>query len=139
MAADTEYKPVEALTSTSASGAGAAPAKAGLWTRFTDKVPFLKTKKGLIITIIAILVIIGGGLAGLAALPNRRGTTGSNGSTGSGGGSSQNAISNDDYFFGQSPPVYPARKYGLDFGMRPLCCRRREKTNLADAMTDTSQ
>lgn len=112
MAESTEYKPVAATTTASASAA-AAPAKAGLWTRFTDKVPFLKTKKGLVITIIAILVIIGGGLAGLAALPNRSGN-GSDEPTGSGGGaSSQNAIASDSFFFGQSPPVYPSRESGL--------------------------
>lgn len=93
---------------TGTTSAAGAPAKAGLWTRFTDKVPFLKTKKGLAVAIIAILVIIGGGLAGLAAL-RTRGNSGST-SDGPSGTTSSSVISSDTHFSGQSPAVYPSRK-----------------------------
>lgn len=102
-------------TATASEGA---PQNAGLWTRFTDKVPFLKTKRGLAVAIVAIAVIIGGGLAGLAALRTRRGD-GSSADTGPGGaGSSSNAILSDAHFYGESPPVYPARE--LIFGSRGM-------------------
>lgn len=62
--------------------------------------------------VIAILVIIGGGLAGLAALRNRSGS--SSGSSGSGnGGNNPNAIQSDTHFYGQSPAVEPSRKCHL--------------------------
>lgn len=53
-----------------------------------------------------LLVVIGGGLAGLAALP--RGASACN-STDCAQGSPAN-ITNDSYFYGQSPAVYPSRK-----------------------------
>lgn len=109
MAAPTVYKSVEDTKNVLAS-ATASPAQAGLWTRITDKVPFLKTKKGLAITIIAIVVIIGGGLAGLAGLPKPNDKLSRSVGPGEDGSSMQNAISSDSYFFGQSPPVYPSRE-----------------------------
>lgn len=96
-------------------------ARPGLWTRITNRLPFLRRKRGIIIVVMAILVIIGGGLSGLAALHNRSsrnggtGTgagSGGSGSGGSGGGSVPNddAIKSDAYFYGDSPAVYPSRK-----------------------------
>lgn len=78
----------------------------------TRKMPFLQTRRGKIITVIVILVIIGGGLAGLAALPkknNGNGNGGGSGSVGSGGDSEM--ITDDGYFYGQSPAVYPSREF----------------------------
>jgi beta-glucosidase len=50
------------------------------------------------------LVIIGGGLAGLAALPKQSGSwVGQDGDDG-------DVITDDAYFYGQSPPVYPSRE-----------------------------
>ena len=62
-----------------------------------------------------VLIIIGGGLAGLAALPKSRESSG-NGSGGSGGGgggggSGGNVIQADSYFYGQSEAVYPSREF----------------------------
>lgn len=86
-----------------------APAKAGLWTRITQNAPFLQTKKGIAATVVAFLLIIGGGLAGLAAL--HRGGNGSRSSSGSAGGSSDsNAITSDSHFYGLSPAFYPSRE-----------------------------
>lgn len=84
--------------------------KTGLWTRITNHVPFLRTKRGIAVAVIAALVIIGGGLAGLAALRSRSSTASDSGGSGSGGGTSANAITDDAYFYGQSPPVYPSRE-----------------------------
>lgn len=114
MSESTAYEPVSASMATgaeknaTATASAAAPQKSGLWTRITNHVPFLRTKRGLAVSIIAILVIIGGGLAGLAALRNRS----SDGSSGAGQGAptSSSAISSDAHFFGQSPPVYPSRE-----------------------------
>jgi beta-glucosidase len=58
------------------------------------------------------LVIIGGGLAGLAALPKRSGSWSGAGQDGDGG----DVITDDAYFYGQSPPVYPSRESFLFFG-----------------------
>lgn len=92
--------------STSAAAAGSAP---GLWIRITNHLPFLKTKRGIAVAVAAILVIIGGGLAGLASLRNRDSEDDDSGS-GSGTGTNANAITDDSYFYGQSPPVYPSRE-----------------------------
>lgn len=81
----------------------------GLWTRITDRVPFLRRKRGIAIVVIGVLVIIGGGLSGLAALHSRSPGNGSS-SDGSGGGAGSDAIKSDAYFYGDSPAVYPSRK-----------------------------
>lgn len=113
MSASTNYQPVTtgAVAGTektvATTGTAAAPRATGVWTRITDKLPFLRTKRGLAVTIIAILVIIGGGLAGLAALHNRNSSASS--TAGSGTTTNSNAISSDAHFFGQSPPIYPSR------------------------------
>lgn len=113
MSATTNYQPVTtgAVPGTEKTvttiGSAAAPQATGVWTRITDKLPFLRTKRGLAVTIIAILVIIGGGLAGLAALHNRNSNESS--TAGPGTTTSSNAISSDEHFFGQSPPIYPSR------------------------------
>jgi len=75
----------------------------------THRFPFLHTRKGIIITVLVVLVIIGGGLAGLAALPKHRNGGQGGGDSGGGGGSGQ--ITDDSYFYGQSPAVYPSREY----------------------------
>ena len=73
--------------------------------------PFLHTKKGIIITLLVVLVIIGGGLAGLAALPKHRDGQESGGdSTGDGSGGNGDVITDDSHFYGESPGVYPSRK-----------------------------
>jgi beta-glucosidase len=73
--------------------------------------PFLKTKRGIALIVVMILILLSG-LAGLAALPKRGGS----GSV----AVAQDIISNDTYFYGQSPPVYPSREcfLGLDRGAR---------------------
>lgn len=121
MATTTNYQPVTAIdtngnmkeAATTMATTRAAPAAGGsspgLWTKITNALPFLKTKRGIAVAVIAILVIIGGGLAGLAALRNRSNKTSGSGDT-SGGGTNANAITNDVYFYGQSPPVYPSRE-----------------------------
>ncbi|KAK0652300.1 glycosyl hydrolase family 3 N terminal domain-containing protein [Cercophora newfieldiana] len=83
-------------------GDGAKPAAAAGGSWITRKFPFLATKKGKVITVIVILVIISGGLAGLAALPK--------GGSGNGGVTETivDGITSDSHFYGQSPPVYPA-------------------------------
>ncbi|KAL2268706.1 hypothetical protein VTJ83DRAFT_3552 [Remersonia thermophila] len=69
--------------------------------------PFLKTKRGIALVVLAVLVVIGGGLAGLAALPKGNRTGSSPGRQGDGGGDAE-AITDDGYFYGLSPPVYPS-------------------------------
>lgn len=54
------------------------------------------------------LLIVGGGLAGLAALPKHR-DAGGRSSGGGGGGVSQ--ITDDSHFYGESPGVYPSREF----------------------------
>ena len=80
-----------------------APDRSTSW--LTRHFPFLRTRRGIVITVIVVLLIIGGGLAGLAALPKR-------GGSGDGDGSADFAtdpISSDEHFYSQSPPVYPSR------------------------------
>lgn len=115
MAESTSYHPVTIIDGATKEGAtatksAAAVSKPGIWTRVTNRLPFLQTKRGVAVTTIAILVIIGGGLAGLAALRNRNGGGGS-GSGGSGGTSNPNTITSDAHFYGLSPPVYPSREF----------------------------
>lgn len=107
----TSYQPVMAESAIKTTAAS----RPGLWTRITDRLPFLRTKRGIAIAAIVILVIIGGGLAGLAALHNRSsgngGSSGDTDSDGSGGGSDSDAVKSDVYFYGDSPAVYPSRKF----------------------------
>jgi beta-glucosidase len=89
------------------SSLAAAAAAAGKGSWVTRKFPFLATRKGKVIAVIVVLVIIGGGLAGLAALPKK----GENGGDGGGqAGAVAGAITSDAHFYGESPPVYPSRK-----------------------------
>ncbi|KAL2758087.1 glycoside hydrolase family 3 protein [Sodiomyces alcalophilus JCM 7366] len=72
--------------------------KPSVFQRFRDRFPFLKTRRGIAVVVIVILAIIGGGLAGLAALPSRK-------KSGSG---DVEPITDDAFFYGLSPPVYPS-------------------------------
>lgn len=122
MASATNYHPVSAIdhnrnmkegataTTAAAAQSTAGGSKPGLWARITHHLPFLRTKRGIAVAVIAILVIIGGGLAGLAALRNRSNEAGGLGGA-AGGGTNANAITDDVYFYGQSPPVYPSRGF----------------------------
>ena len=80
----------------------------------TRKMPFLRTRRGKIITVVVVLVVIGGGLAGLAALHKRNG--GQGGGWMGGGGGEGDGITDDGEFYGQSPGVYPSRESFLSFG-----------------------
>lgn len=118
MSQSTPYQPVTAEPADKTPAAS----RPKLWTRITDRIPFLRTKRGIAIVVTIILVIIGGGLAGLAGLHNRpSGTTSSSGGAGggadgdangddSGSGSDSVDVKNDVYFYGDSPAVYPSRK-----------------------------
>lgn len=88
-------------------------AKSGGGSWIARHLPFLKTKRGITITVAAILLIIGGGLAGLAALPKKSAT-----GAGDGAGDSGDSITSDEHFYGQSPPVYPSRTYARFFPSR---------------------
>lgn len=102
---DTVNKGTTVAVSTAHTG------KSGLWTRITNRLPFLKTKRGISVAIVAVLIIIGGGLAGLGVLHRSSDKSFStSGDGGSNGGTNSNAITSDTYFYGQSPPVYPSRK-----------------------------
>ncbi|KAA8634208.1 hypothetical protein SMACR_06603 [Sordaria macrospora] len=81
-------------------------AKLGSGSLISRHLPFLKTKRGIVITVAVILLIIGGGLAGLAALPKK----GNKSPAGAGDGADGlgDSITSDEYFYGQSPPVYPS-------------------------------
>lgn len=67
-----------------------------------QRFPFLGTKKGAAILAAGVFLVIGGGLAGLAALPKI------SGNLSKGKLRSPDAITEDTYFYGQSPPVYPS-------------------------------
>lgn len=67
--------------------------------RLRDRFPFLYSKKGIAIVVGVLLLLIGGGLAGLAALP-REGDSSDN----------ERPIADDSFFYGLSPPTYPSRK-----------------------------
>ncbi|CAK7209782.1 hypothetical protein SBRCBS47491_000557 [Sporothrix bragantina] len=74
-----------------------------------QRVPFLRTRRRIAITVVVVVLVLGGGLSGLAALPkhstkNIGGTISPQGGTNSAPG----LISNDTYFYGESPPVYPS-------------------------------
>lgn len=96
-----------------AAGGGSGSNKPGLWARITNHLPFLRTKRGIAVAVIAILVIIGGGLAGLASLRNQSNDDVDLGGAADGGSGTlnPNAITDDAYFYGQSPPVYPSRGF----------------------------
>ncbi|KAK0720828.1 glycoside hydrolase superfamily [Lasiosphaeris hirsuta] len=83
-------------------GSDAAQVSRQSW--ITRRFPFLKKKRGIAILVIVVLVIIGGGLAGLAALPKRGNADSADGSSGSG----SDTITSDTHFYGESPPVYPS-------------------------------
>lgn len=112
MSESTTYQPVMADSAVkgSATAAEASPGRTGLWSRITNRFPFLQRKRGIAIVVIAVLVIIGGGLAGLAALPNRSGSSSGSGGSGNGAGNNPNAIQSDMHFYGQSPAVEPSRR-----------------------------
>lgn len=112
MSDSTTYHPVMADTAgkRGATATAASSSRPGLWTRITNRFPFLQRKRGVAIVVIAILVIIGGGLAGLAALRNRSGSSSGNAGSGGGTGNNPNAIQSDTYFYGQSPAVEPSRE-----------------------------
>ncbi|KAK3995018.1 hypothetical protein QBC44DRAFT_366896 [Cladorrhinum sp. PSN332] len=70
----------------------------------TRRFPFLGTKKGIAIAVLVILIIIGGGLAGLAALPKRNSKSAEPARDENG-----NLIITDDvHFYGDSEPIYPS-------------------------------
>ncbi|EAQ85871.1 hypothetical protein CHGG_07124 [Chaetomium globosum CBS 148.51] len=66
---------------------------------------FLRTKRGIAILVVVGLVIIGGGLAGLAALRNR---DGGGGESAPWTGDDEGMVTDDAWFYGQSPAVYPS-------------------------------
>ncbi|PSR91994.1 glycoside hydrolase superfamily [Coniella lustricola] len=99
-----EYRPVEAK-----GGVSAASADKTSTSRNPDRFSWFRTKKGITITVVAVLIVIGGGLAGLAALRNRGGTGhGGSSSSGEDGNGTSGLITNDTVFYGLSPPVYPS-------------------------------
>ncbi|OAA59049.1 beta-glucosidase [Niveomyces insectorum RCEF 264] len=63
------------------------------------KVPFLRTRKGIAITVLTVVLVLGGGLSGLAALRTRHhghdAPNGNNSNSNAGG-----VITNDTYFYG---------------------------------------
>ncbi|EEY14418.1 beta-glucosidase [Verticillium alfalfae VaMs.102] len=71
--------------------------KPSLFERLRNRFPFLGTKRGIAVVVAVVLLIIGGGLAGLAALPRGNG--------GRGGSDADGLIKDDAYFYGQSPAV----------------------------------
>jgi len=58
------------------------------------------------VLVIFLLLIVGGGLSGLAALQKSGGKQAVNA-----GGDTDGVITDDVYFYGLSPPVYPSRKF----------------------------
>ncbi|KAM0510251.1 hypothetical protein ACHAPB_000599 [Verticillium nonalfalfae] len=74
--------------------------KPSLFERLRNRFPFLGTKRGIAVVVAVVLLIIGGGLAGLAALPRGNG--------GHGASDADGLIKDDAYFYGQSPAVYPS-------------------------------
>ncbi|KAF4122663.1 beta-glucosidase [Geosmithia morbida] len=72
---------------------------AGFLASLTTRFPILKTKRGLALVIGLPVLIVAGGLCGLVAL---------NGRSSGGRARDGDAITDDGYFYGQSPPVYPS-------------------------------
>ncbi|KAH6697136.1 beta-glucosidase [Plectosphaerella plurivora] len=64
--------------------------------RLRDRFPFLYSKKGIAIVVGVLLLVIGGGLAGLAALPRGESSD------------AERPIADDSFFYGLSPPTYPS-------------------------------
>ncbi|POS71612.1 beta-glucosidase 2 [Diaporthe helianthi] len=110
MSESTTYEPVMADSAAKAAGTSttASSSRPGLRTRITDRFPFLRRKRGIAIVALAVLLMIGGGLAGLAALPNRSGSSFGGSASGNGPANNPNAIKSDTYFYGQSPAVEPS-------------------------------
>jgi beta-glucosidase len=115
MSESTTYQPVmaDAAAKEGATATAASHGSPGLWTRITGRFPFLQRKRGIAIAVIVVLVIIGGGLAGLAALPGRSASSSGGAGSANGAGDNPGAIKSDTYFYGQSPAVQPSRKYSL--------------------------
>ncbi|KAI6383112.1 hypothetical protein MCOR25_000300 [Pyricularia grisea] len=67
-----------------------------------ERFPFLGTRKGAAALAAVVFLVVGGGLAGLAALPKN------SGSSPKGKLRAADVITEDTYFYGQSPPVYPS-------------------------------
>lgn len=132
MSESTNYQPVIAGSGAKegATATAASSGRPGLWTRITDRFPFLQHKRGVALVVIAILVIIGGGLAGLAALHNRSVSSSGGGGSGNGSGNNPNAIQSDTHFYGQSPAVEPSRKCLSSING---CCRFRAAQNVPAA------
>jgi hypothetical protein len=63
------------------------------------------------VLIAAVLLIIGGGLSGLAALRTRNGGGSGSAAAGEGSGSDADEITDDAFFYGRSPAVYPSREF----------------------------
>ncbi|KAL2152564.1 hypothetical protein VTH82DRAFT_5748 [Thermothelomyces myriococcoides] len=83
---------------------GAATATAS--TTASARFPFLRTKRGIaLVVVVAIVLIVGGGLSGLAALRTRGGGDGDSASADEYG---EGVIRDDSWFYGLSPPVYPS-------------------------------
>ncbi|KAK4247230.1 hypothetical protein C7999DRAFT_32312 [Corynascus novoguineensis] len=75
------------------------------------------TIRGVAILVAAVLIVVGGGLAGLAALRTRDGGgSGDDASAGNGGGEAEGVIRDDSWFYGQSPAVYPSPNVTGDEG-----------------------
>lgn len=129
MSESTTYQPVmaDSAAKEGATATVASSGRPGLWTRITNRFPFLQHKRGVAIVVIAILVIIGGGLAGLAALPNRSGSSSGGGGSGNGAGDNPNAIQSDTHFYGQSPAVEPSRKFlsSMNEWVLPFCAAQK--------------
>lgn len=67
--------------------------------KLRDRFPFLYSKKGIAVVVGVLLLVIGGGLAGLAALPRGESSD------------AERAIADDSFFYGLSPPTYPSRAF----------------------------
>ncbi|KAH6840801.1 glycoside hydrolase superfamily, partial [Chaetomium sp. MPI-CAGE-AT-0009] len=75
--------------------------------------PFLRTKRGIAVLVAIVLVIVGGGLAGLAALRTRG--NGDGGSV-SWAGDGEGVVKDDSWFYGRSPAVYPSPNINITAG-----------------------
>lgn len=78
--------------------------KATALDRIRSRFPFLHSKKGIALVVGVVLLIVGGGLAGLAALPQSSGSE-----------DDARPIAEDSFFYGLSPGVYPSRKSPRSF------------------------
>lgn len=84
------------------------PDRSTWWGRLQQRYPVLQKKRGKAL-LVALMILPLFGLLGLLALRNR-GDGGSGGGAGGADGDTQ-LITDDTYFYGQSEPVYPSRKY----------------------------